>query len=123
MKKFQKNEKDIFTIFSAFHKDFPIPSVSYIHPIHAGKAIAEFDLGIEGDDTGDNISSWNKNFSEVTVCDLIQKIWALAFENLYLSPRSVSARHLPPSTLWPTLCIPGKAPCRHWGEGKSLWGR
>jgi hypothetical protein len=51
--------------------------------------------------------------------DLIQKIWALTFENLYLSPRSVSARHLPPSTLRPTLCIPDKAPCRHWGEGKS----
>ena len=57
MKNFQKNEKDIFTIFSAFfYKDFPIPPASYIRPIHAGKAIAEFDLGIEGDDTGDNIS-------------------------------------------------------------------
>ena len=74
MKKFQKNEKDIFTIFSAFfYKDFPIPPVSYIHPIHAGKAIAEFDLGIEGDDTGDNISSWNKNFSELTVAYYIWK--------------------------------------------------
>ena len=74
MKKLQKNEKDIFTIFSAFfYKDFPLPPVSYIHPIHAGKAIAEFDLGIEGDDTGDNISSWNKNFSELTVAYYIWK--------------------------------------------------
>ena len=92
MKKFQKNEKDIFTIFSAFHKDFPIPSVSYIHPIHAGKAIAEFDLGIEGDDTGDNISSWNKNFSEVTVPYYIWKnydakqlpYWGLCHYRRYL---------------------------------------
>ena len=74
MEKFQKNEKDIFTLFSAFfYKDFPIPPVSYVHPIHAGKAIANFDLGIEGDDTGDNISSWNKNFSELTVAYYIWK--------------------------------------------------
>jgi Domain of unknown function (DUF4422) len=74
MDKFQKNEKDIFTLFSAFfYKDFPIPPVSYVHPIHAGKAIADFDLGIEGDDTGDNISSWNKNFSELTVAYYIWK--------------------------------------------------
>ena len=63
-----------FSIFAAyFYKDYPIPDVSYIHPIHAGKAIANFDMGIEGDDTGDNISAFNKNFSELTVAYYIWK--------------------------------------------------
>lgn len=74
MKKFQRNEKDLFTLFSAFYyQGYPVPPVSYIYPIHAGKAIAEFDLGIEGDDTGDNISSWNQNFSELTVAYYVWK--------------------------------------------------
>ena len=94
MKKFQKNEKDIFTLFSAFfYKDYPIPPVSYIHPIHAGKAISELDLGIEGDDTGDHISAWNRNFSELTVAYYIWKnysadqlpYWGLCHYRRYFS--------------------------------------
>jgi hypothetical protein len=74
MKKIQNNENSIFTLFSAFfYEGFPIPTVSYVHPIHAGKAIAHFDLNMEGDDTGDNISEWNRNFSELTVAYYIWK--------------------------------------------------
>lgn len=35
-------------------------------PIHVGKAVSDLDLGIQGDDTGDNISSKNKSYCELT---------------------------------------------------------
>lgn len=35
-------------------------------PIHVGKAISKLDLGIQGDDTGKNISSKNKSYCELT---------------------------------------------------------
>lgn len=35
-------------------------------PIHVGKANSKFDLGIQGDDTGDNISNENPHFCELT---------------------------------------------------------
>ncbi len=35
-------------------------------PIHVGKAISKEDLGIQGDNTGDNISEKNKSFCELT---------------------------------------------------------
>lgn len=63
----------IFTLFSVFHKDFPIPNVSFIQPIHGGKALSTVGIGIEGDDTGDNISHLNPNFSELTAVYYIWK--------------------------------------------------
>lgn len=63
-----------FAIFSAFfYKNFSVPPVSYILPIQAGKAIASFDLGMEGDDCGENISAQNSNFSELTVAYYVWK--------------------------------------------------
>ena len=35
-------------------------------PIHCGKAISNVDLGIQGDDTGDNISAKNPYYCELT---------------------------------------------------------
>jgi hypothetical protein len=35
-------------------------------PIHGGKAIANVDLGYQGDDTGENISAKNPNYCELT---------------------------------------------------------
>lgn len=35
-------------------------------PIHVGKANSKYDLGIQGDDTGDNISKKNPHFCELT---------------------------------------------------------
>jgi hypothetical protein len=62
-----------FKIFSTYHKQFPVPPVPYIKPIHAGKAIAVENLGMEGDDTGDNISHQNRYWSELTVVYYIWK--------------------------------------------------
>ncbi len=42
-----------------------LPNSSFI-PLHVGKAISELDLGIQGDDQGDNISAKNPNYCELT---------------------------------------------------------
>lgn len=54
-------------LFSAFHKPFVIPKASYVQPVHAGKALSTVELGIKGDDNGDNISHLNYSFCELTV--------------------------------------------------------
>jgi hypothetical protein len=35
-------------------------------PVHVGKAVSQTDLGIQGDDEGDNISAKNKSYCELT---------------------------------------------------------
>jgi hypothetical protein len=60
-------------LFSAFHKPYIVPNADYVQPIHAGKALGNIDLGIPGDDTGDNISKLNPAFSEVTMMYWIWK--------------------------------------------------
>lgn len=53
-------------LMTAFHKNyFNIDSKDFF-PIHVGKKLSNVDLGIVGDDTGDNISDKNKNFCELT---------------------------------------------------------
>ena len=61
-----------FTLFSVYYNEFPVPDVSYVHPIHAGRALYK-DFGIEGDNTGENISDQNKNFVELTAAYYIWK--------------------------------------------------
>lgn len=48
------------------HKQDYIHKDSVYMPIQVGKAISDIDLGIQGDDTGDNISSKNKSYCELT---------------------------------------------------------
>lgn len=48
------------------HKPDNFKSDDVYMPIHVGKAISKYDLGIQGDDTGDNISKENPNFCELT---------------------------------------------------------
>lgn len=50
----------------AAHKPFPLPEDSLYLPVQAGRAIHE-PLNFTGDDTGDNISSRNESFCELTV--------------------------------------------------------
>ncbi len=68
----QQETSNSFTLFCVFFKPFICPNIDYIKPIQAGKKVADFDLGFEGDDGADNISEWNKNFSELTV---LYHIW------------------------------------------------
>lgn len=48
------------------HKPDKFISDNVYMPIQVGKAISKFDLGIQGDNTGDNISKENPNFCELT---------------------------------------------------------
>ncbi len=54
------------TILVCAHKQDRCLSHEPYLPIQVGKAIASVDLGFTGDDTGDNISSKNRNFCELT---------------------------------------------------------
>lgn len=48
------------------HKESPLPQSDIYLPIQVGKAISDVDLGIQGDDTGDNISYKNASYCELT---------------------------------------------------------
>ena len=48
------------------HKESKIPSDNMYMPIHVGKALSNMNLGIQGDDTGDNISIKNSCYCELT---------------------------------------------------------
>lgn len=52
----------------AYHKDSPTLNVSkkYFVPIHVGKSNSSLELSIQGDHTGENISSKNSNYCELT---------------------------------------------------------
>lgn len=53
-------------ILIAAHKEYRMPEDSIYLPIHVGKAISSVSLPWIGDDSGDNISSKNKNYCELT---------------------------------------------------------
>lgn len=60
-----KNNEDITMLVCCHKKDY-FRSGDGFMPIHVGKAISTVDLGIEGDNTGDNISIKNPNYCELT---------------------------------------------------------
>lgn len=63
-------------IIVATHKAYRFPTDAMYFPVHAGKALhPELDLGFPGDDTGENISTKNPNY-----CELTCLYWA--FQNL-----------------------------------------
>ena len=54
-------------IIIAAHKAYRFPTDPVYFPVHAGKALhPELDLGLPGDDTGENISQKNPNYCELT---------------------------------------------------------
>lgn len=57
--------KDV-RILVCTHKKWKMPQEDYYLPLHVGKAMTDKDFGYIGDDTGENISSKNKNFCELT---------------------------------------------------------
>jgi hypothetical protein len=60
-------------IFACYHRESPLVRSDVIIPIHCGKAGASVRLGIDGDDTGDNISFKNTYFCELTATYWIWK--------------------------------------------------
>lgn len=53
-------------ILVAYHKDSPIVKTDCLIPIQVGRSLAKEKLDMIGDDTGDNISSKNPNYCELT---------------------------------------------------------
>lgn len=60
-------------IFVACHNQLPIIKGEILEPIQVGKALSKLDLGILGDNTGDNISELNPYFCELTALYWIWK--------------------------------------------------
>ena len=60
-------------IFTCYHKPSIFVQNSIVTPIQGGKSISKIDLGILGDNTGDNISNKNQNYCELTVLYWIWK--------------------------------------------------
>ena len=56
----------ITKILVCCHKPDNFKNDEVYMPIHVGKANSKYDLGIQGDDTGDNISKENPHFCELT---------------------------------------------------------
>jgi hypothetical protein len=48
------------------HKEYQYPDGHDYLPVQVGRALSDLDLGIQGDDTGENISTFNKSFCELT---------------------------------------------------------
>ena len=53
-------------IYIATHKAYEFPQIDSYIPIHVGKEKAKVDLGILGDNIGENISTLNPSFCELT---------------------------------------------------------
>jgi len=62
----KKEEETRTKILVCYYQPWKLPGNSIFLPIQAGKAISGFNLNIQGDNTGDNISSKNATFSEFT---------------------------------------------------------
>jgi len=62
-------------ILVCYYQPRQLPKESIFFPIQAGKAVSGFNLKIQGDDTGDNISHKNATFSEFTA-------WYWAWKNI-----------------------------------------
>lgn len=83
------------TIYVAAHKAAEFPADPGYQPIHVGRALATADLGIPGDDTGDNISRLNPSFCE---CTALYWMWkhataehvGLAHYRRFFAPRTRS---------------------------------
>lgn len=54
------------SVMVAAHKEYEFPQDSGYLPIQVGRALAQKQLDIVGDDTGENISHLNKHFCELT---------------------------------------------------------
>ena len=56
----------ILNIINCCHKPDVMARQPFFTPIQVGKTNSKFDLGIQGDDTGENISRKNSSYCELT---------------------------------------------------------
>ncbi|MDR3013243.1 MAG: DUF4422 domain-containing protein [Chitinispirillales bacterium] len=65
-----------------YYQSWELPKNALFLPVQAGKAVSKFNLKIQGDDTGDNISAKNATFSEFTVWYWVWKNIKKLYPNL-----------------------------------------
>jgi hypothetical protein len=65
-----------------YYQPWKLPKNNLFWPVQAGKAVSRFDLKMQGDDTGDNISAKNATFSEFTVWYWVWKNIKTIYPNL-----------------------------------------
>ena len=54
-------------LFVSCHKEFPVPNLPLLHPIHVGAALSDERIGgYLRDDSGENISRLNRRYCELT---------------------------------------------------------
>lgn len=63
---FEKLEDKKAQIAICYHKEFDFLKNEILMPVQVGASLSDIDLGIEKDNTGDNISQKNRNFCELT---------------------------------------------------------
>lgn len=118
--------KNVKILVCCHKKDVMATSEPYL-PIHCGKALSQLDLGIIGDDTGDNISRKNPNYCELTAMYWAWKnlkdvdIIGLCHYRRYFDFHK-QCRRVVPSTFFPEkdfakldLTIPDEVLRRVWG--------
>jgi hypothetical protein len=64
---FNNNGYDRIKILVGFHKLWDLPAERFFLPLQCGKDLSDFGLKMQGDNTGENISSKNLVFSEATM--------------------------------------------------------
>lgn len=79
------------SILVAAHKPYEFPRDDGYLPVHVGKANSKQDLGIQGDDAGENISTLNPYFCELTGLYWLWKnhqadVYGLAHYRRYFKP-------------------------------------
>ncbi|MBF0332917.1 MAG: DUF4422 domain-containing protein, partial [Alphaproteobacteria bacterium] len=92
-------------IYVAYHKPFARVTEPLYQPIHVGKALAQTDIGLPGDDTGDNISDRNGHYCELTgiywVWRNVKGLDRVGFCHYRRYPWFGAALPLPQSAFWP----------------------
>lgn len=71
-----------FNIAIAYHKNWEMYEDKEFIPIHVGKTLSDLDLGIVGDNIGDNISILNPYFCEMTAMYSIWKNYDADYKGL-----------------------------------------
>jgi hypothetical protein len=84
-----------FRMYVAAHKASAFPNDHGYVPIHVGKTLTSLDLGIQGDNTSDNISDKNQTFCELTALYWILRnctadIVGLSHYRRYFAPKEKS---------------------------------
>ena len=105
----------------AYHKPSIILDCEHFLPIHAGKALSKYDLGIQGDDKGDNISMKNPWYCELTALYWLWKNTTADYKGLMHYRRIFTCRNsFPLHRLLMRLKYKQRQVCSLWTPYRSM---